>query len=73
VGIQRPTHTHTQDNFTLVHVALLQSPRKFGMMFPVTWYKTNINTCYYATGFDVVSLQNPNGTDAHCIQETVET
>jgi len=39
-------------------------------MFPVTLYQKNINTHHYATGYDPVSLQNPNGIDAQCSQNS---
>jgi len=40
-------------------------------MFPVTQYQKNI-TYYYVMEYDIVSLQNPSGTDAQCNQQVVE-
>jgi hypothetical protein len=37
--------------------------------FPAACYQKNINTPHHATGFDIVSLQNPSGTDAYCSQQ----
>jgi hypothetical protein len=41
-------------------------------MFPLTRYQKKINTYYHAMGFDIVSLQNPSGTDAHCSQQAAD-
>jgi len=42
-------------------------------MFPVPRYQRNITRHHHATGNDVISLQNPSGTEAHCRQQAVTT
>jgi hypothetical protein len=36
------------------------------------WYGENINIHHYVLGFEVVSSQNPNGTDAQHSQQAAE-
>jgi hypothetical protein len=64
VGRHRSARTH--DN-------VARCPRKSDTMFPVTRCQKNITTRHYATGFDVESLQNASGTDAHYRQHSAET
>jgi hypothetical protein len=70
--VGRHRSAHMWDSVDRVHEALLWSLRKSDTMFPVTWYQKNINTHHHVTGLDVVSLQNPSGTDTHCSQQAAE-
>jgi hypothetical protein len=65
--------THEGQCCSCTQSTALESEKICDMMFPVTPYEKNINTHHHAMGFYVVSLKNPSGAHAHCIQQAVET
>jgi hypothetical protein len=68
--IGRHRSSRTRYNVAREREALLRCPRK---CVTRCIQLLGINTRHHATGFDVVSLQIPSGTDAHCSQQAAET
>jgi hypothetical protein len=63
---------HTEQCCSFMQSTALESKKLCDTMFAVTQYQNKINTHHYVMQFDVVSLQNPSGTDFHCSQQVAE-